>query len=57
MSEVKRQQQIEAELEKHSHLKGWEIAKSAITICKREDGSDWLLGHGGFGEVTFHGVV
>ena len=23
-----------------------------ITICKREDGSDWLLGAGSFGKVT-----
>lgn len=22
-----------------------------ITICKREDGSDWLLGAGSFGQV------
>lgn len=51
ISEAKRRQQIQAEMDKAATLKGWEIPKSAISICKREDGSDWLLGHGGFGEV------
>lgn len=29
----------------------WEISAEQITICKREDGSDWELGAGAFGKV------
>jgi hypothetical protein len=31
----------------------WEIPEEQITICKREDGSDWELGAGAFGKVQF----
>ena len=29
----------------------WEVPAEQITICKREDGSDWELGSGAFGKV------
>lgn len=29
----------------------WEIPEADIQICKRPDGSDWLLGEGSFGQV------
>ena len=29
----------------------WEVPADQITICKREDGSDWELGSGAFGKV------
>lgn len=29
----------------------WEIPAEQITICKREDGSDWELGAGAFGKA------
>ena len=51
MSEARRRAIIQAELDKAHSLKGWEIPLDCITICKHDDGSDWLLGHGGFGEV------
>jgi hypothetical protein len=28
------------------------IAQQDLTICKKEDGSDWLLGQGTFGAVS-----
>ena len=51
MSEARKKAQIKSELERASSLKGWEIHPSAISVCKREDGSDWLLGSGGYGQV------
>jgi hypothetical protein len=33
---------------------GREIDLSEIKICKRPDGSDWLLGAGSFGQVGCH---
>ena len=38
-------------LERINSLQGWRIAEGDIQICKRADGSDWLLGKGGFGNV------
>ncbi len=29
----------------------WEIRPEEITIAKHADGSDWEIGHGGFGKV------
>ena len=29
----------------------WEVPAEQITICKRDDGSDWELGSGAFGKV------
>jgi hypothetical protein len=33
----------------------WEIRPEEIEIAKRPDGSDWLLGSGGFGRVGVQG--
>ena len=30
----------------------WDLDPAEITICKRPDGSDWLLGVGSFGQVS-----
>ena len=51
VSEARRRAVIKAELERVASLKGWEIPASAIELCKREDGSDYLLGEGGFGQA------
>ena len=34
-----------------AELSSAEIDPSEIVICKRPDGSDWLLGQGSFGQV------
>ena len=33
-------------------LLGWAIDPSEITITKRKDGSDWVLGAGTYGKVS-----
>ena len=40
------------ELERIARVDGWLIPPSDIAICVKEDGSDWLLGVGGFGQVA-----
>ena len=35
-------------------IQGWFIDPSEVEICKREDGTDWLLGAG---EMPFHPVM
>lgn len=30
----------------------WDLDPSEIAVCKRPDGSDWLLGTGSFGQVS-----
>ena len=30
----------------------WDLDPAEITVCKRPDGSDWVLGVGSFGQVT-----
>ena len=30
----------------------WDLDPAEITICKRPDGSDWVLGVGSFGQVS-----
>ncbi|KAK9811452.1 hypothetical protein WJX72_004105 [[Myrmecia] bisecta] len=37
------------------YVHGWDIDSSDIQICKRPDGSDWVLGKGSFGMV-FRGL-
>ena len=32
----------------------WQINADEIEICRAEDGSDWLLGSGSFGQVWIH---
>jgi hypothetical protein len=32
----------------------WDLDPAEITICKRPDGSDWVLGIGSFGQVWGH---
>ena len=39
-------------LERINSLQGWRIEEGDIRICKRADGSDWLLGKGGFGNAS-----
>ena len=29
----------------------WDLDPSEVVVCKRPDGSDWLLGTGSFGQV------
>lgn len=31
----------------------WDLDPAEITICKRSDGSDWVLGVGSFGQVRW----
>ena len=40
------------ELQRAANVLEWEIDESEISICTREDGSDYLLGAGGFGRVS-----
>ena len=32
----------------------WDLDPSEVLVCKRPDGSDWLLGTGSFGQVGCH---
>lgn len=32
-------------------LHAWDLDPTEIAVCKRPDGSDWLLGTGSFGQV------
>lgn len=57
ISEGRRRAHIKSDLEKVASLKGWEIPANAIEICRHEDGSDYLLGEGGFGQVTVHKMI
>lgn len=34
----------------------WEIRPGEIDICKKEDGSDFEIGSGGFGKVSLPGI-
>ena len=51
LPEEKRRQQIKRHLEQASSIHSWEIDPASIEICKREDGSDHLLGTGGYGQA------
>lgn len=57
ISEARRRANIKSELEKVASLKGWEIPAAAIEICRKEDGTDYLLGEGGFGQVSVPFIV
>ncbi len=35
-----------APVQRDLQLQGWAIPHAEIQICKREDGTDWLLGAG-----------
>ena len=48
---------MDKELERIARVDGWLINASEIAICTREDGSDWLLGVGGFGQVAPVGLL
>ena len=48
---------MDKELERIARVDGWLIPAADIAICTREDGSDWLLGVGGFGQVAPIGLL
>ena len=49
--EKKRRLKLQKELWLASNIQGWEIDPASIEICKREDGSDHLLGSGSYGQA------
>ncbi len=43
---------MRAELEAFDRkLQGWALRPQDITICKKGDGSDWLVGEGAYGKA------
>ena len=49
--EVLRRVAVNKELQRAANILEWEIEESDISICTHPDGSDYLLGAGGFGKV------
>ncbi len=46
---------MRAELEAFDRkLQGWALRPQDITICKKGDGSDWLVGEGAYGKARQH---
>ena len=49
--EALRRATVTKELERAANILEWEIDEADISICTHPDGSDFLLGAGGFGKA------